>query len=721
MAGAQVDPLGSGDPVALGRYELLGRLASGGMGRIYLARSAEGQLVAVKTLLADGTVSDVDRRRFEREVALAQRIDSAFTARVREADPRAALPWMAIDYIAAPSLTELVRTAGVLPGSAVRWLAAGTAEALVTLHGEGIIHRDIKPQNILLPLPGPRVIDFGISHANDLTRTSLTLGTIAFTSPEQARGEMSTEASDVYSLGATLFHLAVGRPPYRAGSDTFALLAQVQRGELDLGGLPKELTDLIRPCLAADPADRPVPAEMLARFRASLAGLPVTQGGRRWLPQRWTDLISAYERHGRDLARGAGVGTGAAGSGAAGSEEVTDVLPPPRDTQEYTREREEAERAERERARQAEAAERERLLREQARQEQARQEAARQEQARKDRERQEEARRERERRQEEERLRQLRKQEKKERKRAQQGAERRERERVEQETADRLRAAEARARERAARSASASRSSGTTPPAPRNRTPAPTPAPSGKKGGSALAWLLVLAVIALVLWQANKPDEDGSRSDKGASTSSTALGSDTSTDTDSDSGTDTGSGYTPTPTPDPTPDAEDEAFDEVSSGDCLTAYDDGYGDWSTDTPQTVACGAANAYLRVTSTDSGISGSDCPNGSGESYWTHSGSEPEFSTTLCVERQFRVGQCFVSKHQGDQMVGARLMNVWDCGKDTVPKGYDVILQIAGRWKAEATYPPGYCAANRNDREDYWLFEVNDDRTVLCVKWV
>ncbi|MEV0006717.1 serine/threonine-protein kinase [Streptomyces sp. NPDC047973] len=721
MAGAQVDPLGSGDPVALGRYELLGRLASGGMGRIYLARSAEGQLVAVKTLLADGTVSDVDRRRFEREVALAQRIDSAFTARVREADPRAALPWMAIDYIAAPSLTELVRTAGVLPGSAVRWLAAGTAEALVTLHGEGIIHRDIKPQNILLPLAGPRVIDFGISHANDLTRTSLTLGTIAFTSPEQARGEMSTEASDVYSLGATLFHLAVGRPPYRAGSDTFALLAQVQRGELDLGGLPKELTDLIRPCLAADPADRPVPAEMLARFRASLAGLPVTQGGRRWLPQRWTDLISAYERHGRDLARGAGVGTGTAG--AAGSEEVTDVLPPPRPTQAYTQEREEAERAERERARQAEAAERERLLREQARQEQARQEAARQEQARKDRERQEEARRERERRQEEERLRQLRKQEKKERKKAQQEAERRERERAERETADRLRAAEARARERAARSASASRSSGTGPPASRNRTPAPAPAPSGKKGGSALAWLVVLAVIVLVLWQANKPDEDGSRSDKGASTSSTAIGSDTdpSTDSDSDSGTDTGSGYTPMPTPDPTPDAEDEAFDEVSSGDCLTAYDDGYGDWSTDTPQTVACGAANAYLRVTSTDSGISGSDCPNGSGESYWTHSGSEPEFSTTLCVERQFRVGQCFVSKHQGDRMVGARLMTVWDCGKETVPKGYDVILQIAGRWKAEATYPPGYCAANRDDREDYWLFEVNDDRTVLCVKWV
>lgn len=308
MTGARVDPLGGGDPATLGRYELIGRLASGGMGRIYLARNAEGQLVAVKTLLSEGVVGEVDRRRFTREVGLAQRIDSAFTARVRDADPQAQLPWMAIDYIAAPPLSELVRTAGVLPASAVQWLAAGTAEALVTLHREGIIHRDLKPQNILLPLPGPRVIDFGISHANDLTRTSLTLGTIAFTSPEQARGEPSTEASDVYSLGATLFHLALGRPPYRDGSETLALLAQVQRGQLDLDGLPKELTALIRPCLAADPAQRPVPAEMLARFRQSLAGLPVSQDGRRWLPQRWTDLIGAYERQGRDLARGAGDG-----------------------------------------------------------------------------------------------------------------------------------------------------------------------------------------------------------------------------------------------------------------------------------------------------------------------------------------------------------------------------------------------------------------------------
>ncbi|MFJ3699747.1 MULTISPECIES: protein kinase domain-containing protein [unclassified Streptomyces] len=546
MAGARVDPLGSGDPATLGRYELIGRLASGGMGRIYLARNAEGQLVAVKTLLSDGVVSDVDRRRFTREVGLAQRIDSAFTARVRDADPGADLPWMAIDYIAAPPLSVLVSTAGVLPASAVQWLAAGTAEALVTLHGEGIIHRDLKPQNILLPLPGPRVIDFGISHANDLTRTSLTLGTIAFTSPEQARGEPSTEASDVYSLGATLFHLALGRPPYRDGSDTLALLAQVQRGQLDLDGLPKELTALIRPCLAADPAQRPVPAEMLARFRQSLAGLPVSQGGRRWLPQRWTDLISSYERHGRDLARGAGIGADTPGPGGIRAGLRTDVVPPPDPTRVYTQERERAERerAERERAEEARA-EKERVERERAlhAQERLREQEWQQELERR---KAEEARAEKER---VERERALLAQERLREQEWQQELERRkaEEERRKAEKNARERAARARARQQASgpSSASARSASGTSKPASRPeppRTPPPAPAPSGRSS-SAVVWLVVLAAVALlVLWLANRPDGgSGTHSGGvGTSTGATAVG-------DSGPGGDSGGEGTPGP------------------------------------------------------------------------------------------------------------------------------------------------------------------------------
>ncbi|WP_149183888.1 serine/threonine-protein kinase [Streptomyces sp. TRM49041] len=305
--GTRLRPLSGDDPAVLGPYRLLGRLGSGGMGRIYLARARPGgPLVAVKTLLSEGAVGGHDRRRFAREVTLAQRVDNAYTARVVDADPAAAVPWMAIEYIAAPSLAELVRTAGQLPASAIRWIAAGTAQALDALHRQGIVHRDVKPQNILLPLDGPRLIDFGISHAQDITRTSLTLGTIAFTSPEQARGEPSTAASDVYSLGATLFHLAVGRPPYPEGEDTLRLLARVSRGELDLTGLPKELVPLIRPCLAVDPSERPRPAHVLDRFLAELRRLPTSQSGTRWLPPRWTDLIGTYARQGEEWSHALG-------------------------------------------------------------------------------------------------------------------------------------------------------------------------------------------------------------------------------------------------------------------------------------------------------------------------------------------------------------------------------------------------------------------------------
>ncbi|GAA2659479.1 hypothetical protein GCM10010400_17080 [Streptomyces aculeolatus] len=200
--GADIRPLEEDDPAALGSYTLLGRLASGGMGRIFLARSVrDGSLAAVKTLLAEGEVDPTDRRRFAREVKVARRAEGVRTARVLDADPDAPRPWMATEYVPAPSVAELVRRAGPLAGTAARWVTRGALESLAELHRQGIVHRDVKPQNLLLELAGPRLIDFGISHAADLTRTQLTLGTVAFTSPEQAAGEPSTAASDVYRAG----------------------------------------------------------------------------------------------------------------------------------------------------------------------------------------------------------------------------------------------------------------------------------------------------------------------------------------------------------------------------------------------------------------------------------------------------------------------------------------------------------------------------------------
>lgn len=800
MAGARVQALGGDDPATLGPYRLIGRLASGGMGRIYLARSGDrgGRgLVAVKTLLAEGDVSDVDRRRFAREVAVAQRVSSAYTARVREADPGAERPWMAIDYIAAPPLSELVRTCGVLPASAVRWIAAGTAEALVTLHGVGIVHRDVKPQNVLLPLDGPRVIDFGISHASDLTLTGLTLGTIAFTSPEQARGEESTAASDVYSLGATLFLLATGRPPYASDGDTLRLLARVQRGELDLGGLPKELVATIRPCLDVDPDRRPEPADLLARFRRDQAGLPASQSGTRWLPPRWTALIGAYATQGLELANDRRATTPGP-SGSAGPTDRTDrtartdrtdrtdrarppagspaaptlvqrtsAVPPPPPTLVYPPERRaraardrdrRRERTRREMAALAELAERQRAEQaeqegaEQQRVELARQEAERQVAQRLEAER---ARRERERaaqehaRAEQERARRRAERERTQRERA--ARERAERERAAREEAGRAareRAAQEAAR-RAARAARARTSSpSTAPPGPGTRRPTTPTSPASPRAGSsgnasALGWLVAVAVvIGLLAWQpwesaGDKRSSSGSSSASGSSGATSSgsdldtqthdTGPDTDTDTDGDSDSsssgedDSGSDTvknptptpTPTPTPSPTPDATDRAFAAVRAGDCLDVYNDGHNDMSASRPIRVSCGASNAYMHVNRV-SGLSGGSgsCETGAGFTWWSRSGADG-VDRTLCLDRVYRVGQCFPADVTG--ATSADLTVVWRCDASTVPVAGQSVLRITGFYRAPTAGQNWTCPSGRGEK--FWYWQVNRGQSIIC----
>src|SRR3984885_7929392 len=175
--GDRGDTLRRWDPERIGPYVILGRLGAGAMGQVYLARSAAGRLVAIKTIKPELAEEEGFRTRFAQEVAAARRVSGFFTAAVVEADPDADVPWLATAYVPAPSLSRLVRACGPLPVAAVRWLAAGCAEALDSIHRVGLVHRDLKPSNVLVAPDGPRVIDFGVARAAERMGISTSHGT----------------------------------------------------------------------------------------------------------------------------------------------------------------------------------------------------------------------------------------------------------------------------------------------------------------------------------------------------------------------------------------------------------------------------------------------------------------------------------------------------------------------------------------------------------------
>jgi serine/threonine protein kinase len=270
---ARLEPLSGQDPPRIGGYVLLGRLGAGAMGRVYLGKSASGRLVAVKTIKREFAGEADFRTRFAHEVAAAGRVSGVFTAAVVASDPKAEIPWLATAYIAAPSLEQLVRVCGPLPVPALRWLAAGCAEALESIHEAGLVHRDLKPSNVLVSADGPRVIDFGVARAAErvtVTATHQAVGTPAYMAPEQARDSRQTvAASDVFSLGSTLLFAATGHPPY-AGESVTDVLVRLATEAPDLTGLPEEVADLMLDCLERDPAARPTAAALLARVAAQV-------------------------------------------------------------------------------------------------------------------------------------------------------------------------------------------------------------------------------------------------------------------------------------------------------------------------------------------------------------------------------------------------------------------------------------------------------------------
>ncbi|MGW0939428.1 protein kinase domain-containing protein [Streptomyces sp. NPDC002666] len=279
-----MQPLEAGEPLSIGAYRLLGRLGAGGMGRVYLGRSAGGRTVAVKVVHPHFALDEQFRARFRLEVDAARRIGGQWTAPVLDADPDAPVPWVAHGYVAGPPLSEAVTEHGPLPEQAVRTLGAGLAEALAAVHGQGLIHRDVKPSNVLLALDGPRLIDFGIARAIDatasLTSTGVSVGSPGYMAPEQIRGLDVSGAADVFSLGAVLAYAATGSAPF-LGDSSAVLLYKVVHEEPELGELEGGLRDVISSCLAKDPAGRPTPAELARQLVPGGAAAAVAAG---WLP-----------------------------------------------------------------------------------------------------------------------------------------------------------------------------------------------------------------------------------------------------------------------------------------------------------------------------------------------------------------------------------------------------------------------------------------------------
>ncbi|MFG1857811.1 serine/threonine-protein kinase [Actinomadura geliboluensis] len=576
MSGAGLKALRAGDPEQVGPYRLLARLGAGGMGRVYLGRSPGRRLVAVKVVHPHFADNASFRRRFAKEVAAARRIGGFYTAHVVDADPDADPPWLVTEYIAGPTLQEAVDENGPLPEASVAALGAGLAEGLGAVHEQHVIHRDLKPGNVLLARDGARIIDFGIARAMDATSQSLTLvGTPGYMSPEQYLGGDIGPASDVFCLAAVLTFAATGRHPFGEGPPD-ALGYRVRHEEPDLAGIPAALLELVAAGLEKDPDDRPPTEEFLERCSA----LAPDEGMS--LPKTFDTMIATRVAETEVFA-------GSVGAGAK-----SEPKPPPRPKPK----------------------------------------------------------------------------------------------------APPKPKAEPKAPPRPKAQQPKAQAQGQAQPPPRPpqqqppRPPVKQPAPAGGIAAGVIGVLLVVLLIAVAA-----QDRSGSSGNAGASSSTSSSPTSTGTRT---SGLYGGSDPTGSSSPTPTPDPTFEAFDAIRVGDCLDAYQDPYdsSEWSEDEPTAVSCGRSDAYLKVYGVEDSGSGCDAEALDGEDWWSSPYHDGE-RIYLCVRRQFREGECFLGKKSTKNgstaaINGHGLMTSWGCGKSTVPRGFNYILQFTGYY--ESTCPSG-----------------------------
>ncbi len=305
-------------PDRLGPYRLRERLGEGGMGAVYLACDRERRMVAVKVLHSRVAEEPNARRRLAREVEAMRRVRSPYVAEVLDADVTGKFPYIVTRYVPGHTLDDVVRQQGPLPPWALERLARGLAQALAAVHAAGVVHRDLKPGNVMLHDGDPVVIDFGIAHTGDstrLTQTGMFMGTPGYLAPEVIEGHPSSEASDVHSWGATIAFAATGRPPFGNGSFENVFYRIVQ-GNADLAGIPGPLAQLVSAALSRDPRGRPTAAWLTAQCaNAGLAeGPPVLRGATTQAP-----VAGGGVAYGAPGAAAAAFGAAAGAYGAAGT------------------------------------------------------------------------------------------------------------------------------------------------------------------------------------------------------------------------------------------------------------------------------------------------------------------------------------------------------------------------------------------------------------------